>query len=259
MAQPHGSQDAPNINERKDRDAAIIQLASIVESSGDAIFGETLQGVITSWNSNAEKLFGYTADEVLGKSLSLMIPPDRQKEGVEIAERLMTGEVVKNYETTRVRKDGTHIQVSVTVSPIRDPNGTIIAASTIAHDITEQKRMIEELATRSRQLEGSNKELATRSRELERSNKELATRTPELKRSNEELATRSRELERSNKELATRSRELEGSNEELATRTHELEGSVEDLATRSRELEGSNKDLATRTHELEGSNKELAT
>src|SRR6202049_2779612 len=245
MAQQHASQQAPNIDERKDRDAAIIQLASIVESSGDAIFGETLQGVVPSWNNSHENLFGYTADEVLGTSLSLMIPPDRQKEVVEISERLMEGEVVKNYETTRVRKDGTHIEVSVTVSPIRDLNGRIIASSTIVHDITEQKRSVEELATRSRELEGSNKELATRSRELEGSNKELATR--------------SRELERSNKELATRSRELEGSNEELATRSRELERSNKDLATRSRQLERSNKELATRSRELERSNKELAT
>src|SRR6202521_5802991 len=259
MTQQHASQHIPDINEPKDIDAAIMQLASIVESSGDAIFGETLQGLITSWNSSAENLFGYTADEVIGKSLSLMIPPDRQKEGVEIAERLMEGEVVKNYETTRVRKDGTHIEVSVTVSPIRDPDGRIIAASTIVHDITEQKRMIEELATRSRELEGSNEELATRSRELERSNEELATRSRELEGSNKELATRSRELERSNKELATRSRELEGSNEELAIRSRELEGSVEELATPSRELERSNKELATRSRELERSNKELAT
>jgi len=243
MAQKHASQQVSNIDERKDRDAAIIRLASIVESSGDAIFGETLQGVITSWNSSAENLFGYTADEVLGTSLSLMIPPDRHKEVVEIAERLMEGEVVKNYETTRVRKDGTHIEVSVTVSPIRGPNGRIIAASTIVHDITEQKRMIEELATRSRELEGSNEDLAIRSRELERSNKELATR--------------SRELEGSNEDLAIRSRELEGSNEELATRSRELERSVEELATRSRELERSNKELAIRSRELEGSVEEL--
>ncbi len=79
MPQKHATQGVPNINEHKDRDAAIIQLASLIESSGDAIFGETLQGVITSWNSNAEKLFGYTSDEVLGTSLTLMIPPDRQK------------------------------------------------------------------------------------------------------------------------------------------------------------------------------------
>src|SRR6202035_4864910 len=110
MPQKHAPQGVPKLNERKDIDAAIIQLASIVESSGDAIFGETLQGVITSWNSSAEKLFGYTADEVIGKSSALIIPPDRQKEVAEISERLMKGEVVKNYETTRVRKDGTHIE-----------------------------------------------------------------------------------------------------------------------------------------------------
>src|ERR1700736_1077407 len=254
MAEKHASQHVLNIDEPKDIDAAIIQLASIVESSGDAIFGETLQGVITSWNSSAEKLFGYTADEVIGKSLSLMIPPDLPKEVVEISERLMKGEVVKNYKTTRVRKDGTHIEVSVTVSPIRDPNGRIIAASTIVHDITEQKRMIEELATRSRELEGSNEELAARTHELERSVEELAARTHELEGSNKDLATRSRELEGSNKDSATRSRELERSNKELATRSRELEGSGEELATRSRELERSVEELATRSRELERSN-----
>src|ERR1700694_3070252 len=106
MAQQHASQQAPNINERKDTDAAIIQLASIVESSGDAIFGETLQGVITSWNSSAEKLLGYTADEVIGKSPSLMIPPDRQKEVVEIAKKLMAGGVGEKHKRLRVGKGG---------------------------------------------------------------------------------------------------------------------------------------------------------
>src|SRR5712692_1161706 len=123
MAQKHASQHVPNINERKDIDAAIIQMASIVESSGDAIIGKTLQGVITSWNSGAEKLFGYTADEVIGKSISLIIPPDRQEELPELLARIMEGEVVKNYETTRVRKDGTLIPVLVTISPIPDHKG----------------------------------------------------------------------------------------------------------------------------------------
>src|ERR1700693_6277712 len=125
MAQKHASQHVSNINERKDIDAAIIQLAAIVESSGDAILGKTLQGVITSWNSSAVKLFGYTADEVIGKSIALIIPPDRQKELPEMLARIKGGEVVKNYETTRVRKDGTPIEVSMTVSPIRDPKGKV--------------------------------------------------------------------------------------------------------------------------------------
>src|SRR5712692_1396029 len=156
MAQKHASQHVPNINERKGTDAAIIQLASIVESSGDAILGKTLQGVITSWNSSAEKLFGYTADEVIGTSISLIIPPDRQEELPEMLARITVGETVQHYETTRMRKDGTHIEVSVTASPIRDPKGRIIAASTITHDISEQKRMVEELIALNSALEEAN-------------------------------------------------------------------------------------------------------
>ncbi len=167
MAHKHASQHVPNINERKNTDADLYHLASIVESSDDAILSKTLEGVITSWNSGAENLFGYTASEIIGKSISILIPPDRQEELPEIVERIRMGEIVKRYETVRVSKDGTLIDVSINVSPIRDIECRVIGALAIAYDITEQKRMIEELATRSRELESSNKELAIRSRELE--------------------------------------------------------------------------------------------
>ncbi len=108
--------------------------------------------MITSWNSGAENLFGYTASEVIGKSISILIPPDRQEELPEIVARIRMGEIVKRYETVRVSKDGTLIDVSVNVSPIRDIERRVIEALAIAYDITEQKRMIEELATRSREL-----------------------------------------------------------------------------------------------------------
>jgi PAS domain S-box-containing protein len=109
-----------DITERKQGEDALHRLASIVESSGDAIYSNTLEGVITSWNSSAEKLLGYTADEIIGKSISLIIPPDRQKELPQILARITAGETVQHHETTRMRKDGTHIEVSVTVSPGRD-------------------------------------------------------------------------------------------------------------------------------------------
>src|SRR5712691_7188030 len=195
MAHKHASQHVPNINERKNTDEDLYHLASLVESSDEAILSRTLEGVITSWNSGAENLFGYTASEVIGKSLSILIPPDRQEELPEIVERIRMGEIVKRYETVRVSKDGTLIDVSINVSPIRDIERRVIGALAIAYDITERKRMIEELATRSREVESSNKELAARSRELERSVEELATRSRELERSVEELTTRSRELE----------------------------------------------------------------
>ncbi len=158
------------VRELERSNKAMYQLAAIVESSGEAILGKTLQGVITSWNSSAEKLFGYAADEIIGKSVSLIMPPDRQKELPEILARITAGETVQHYETTRMRKDGTHIEVSVTVSPIRDPTGRIIAASTITHDISEQKRMVEELITLNSALEEANRArdqfLSTMSHEL---------------------------------------------------------------------------------------------
>jgi len=237
MAHKDASRSVPHMDKQTETDAAIYQLASIVESSGDAMISKTLDGVITNWNSSAEKLFGYAADEAIGQSMSLVIPPDRQEEWVEIVARLRVGEIVKNYETTRVRKDGTSIEVSVTVSPILDAERRNIGVTAIFHDITEQKRMIEDLATRSQELENSNKKLATRSQQLENSNKKLATRSQELEGSVEELATRSQELEGSVEELATRSQELESSNKKLATRSQELESSNKKLATRTQQLE----------------------
>ena len=155
-----------DITERKQAEEAIHRLASIVESSGDAIFSETLEGVITSWNGSAEKLYGYTADEVIGKSVSLLFPPDRQKEVLEILERIKMGETLKRFEKARVREDGTHVEISVTISPILDGEKRIIGASTIAHDITEQKQIARELAIRSRELERMNHELLRQHDEL---------------------------------------------------------------------------------------------
>src|SRR5712691_5060402 len=180
MAHKHASQHVPNINERKNTDEDLYHLASLVESSDEAILSRTLEGVITSWNSGAENLFGYTASEVIGKSLSILIPPDRQEELPEIVAQIRMGEIVKRYETVRVRKDGTLVDVSINLSPIRDIEGRIIGALAIAYDITEQKRMIEELATRSRELESSNEVLVTRNCQLERCVEVLATRSYEL-------------------------------------------------------------------------------
>src|SRR5579872_837952 len=115
MAQQQAAKHATNHNERKDTDAAIIQLASIVQSSGEAIIGKTLQGVVTSWNYSAEKLYGYTAGEIIGKSISLIYPPDRVEELQQILARITAGETIRRHETTHMRKDGTLIEVSVTI------------------------------------------------------------------------------------------------------------------------------------------------
>jgi PAS domain S-box-containing protein len=120
-------------------------LASIVESSDDAIISKNLDGVITSWNTTAERLFGYVAEEVVGKSVKIIIPPERHHEEDMILGRIRCGERVEHYETVRQRKDGTLIDISLTVSPVRDAEGTVVGASKIARDITERKHVEEEL------------------------------------------------------------------------------------------------------------------
>lgn len=120
------------------RDAE-AHLAAIVESSNDAIVGLTLGGFITSWNNAAERIFGYTADEMVGRPVAAIIPPELAGEEDKILERVRRGERVVKYETTRLGKDGKRVQLSLTVSPIRNAAGEIVGASKIAHDVTEQK------------------------------------------------------------------------------------------------------------------------
>jgi PAS domain S-box-containing protein len=115
-------------------------LASIVESSDDAIIGKTLDGVVTAWNGAAQAMFGYSAEEMIGRPMALLHPPDRLHEEAMILERLRRGERLRQYETVRLRKDGSEIAVSLTVSPILGPSGTIIGASKIVRDITAERR-----------------------------------------------------------------------------------------------------------------------
>ncbi len=129
-----------DITDRKRAEAAMAQMAAIVESSDDAIISKDLNGIIASWNKGAEKLFGYTAAEVIGKPVTILIPQDRVDEEPRILERLTRGEQVDQYETVRRRKDDSEVDISLTISPIRDKTGKVIAASKIARDITERKR-----------------------------------------------------------------------------------------------------------------------
>jgi PAS domain S-box-containing protein len=115
-------------------------LASLVESSDDAIIGQTLEGIIVSWNMGAERLYQYHIDEVLGRSISLLTPENRPQELPELMERISKGEHVEGFETLRVRKDGTPVEVWLTLSPIKDAAGRVIGASSIARDITQRKR-----------------------------------------------------------------------------------------------------------------------
>ena len=114
--------------------------AAIIESSDDAILSKDLNGVILSWNQGAERLFGFTADEAVGRSVTIIIPPDRQDEEPVILAKIRAGDRIQHFETVRQRKDGTLVDISLTISPIRDANGLIVGASKIARDITELKR-----------------------------------------------------------------------------------------------------------------------
>ncbi|MEP6901767.1 MAG: PAS domain S-box protein [Actinomycetota bacterium] len=134
-----------DITERKEIERSKAHLAAIVESSDDAIVSKDLDGIITSWNKGAEKMFGYSVAEAVGKSVIILIPPYLINEESEIIARIKKGEAVKHYETVRRRKDGTEIDISLTISPIKNDSGKIIGASKIARDITESKRAEESL------------------------------------------------------------------------------------------------------------------
>ncbi|MCA1731038.1 MAG: PAS domain S-box protein, partial [Actinobacteria bacterium] len=128
-----------DITERKQAEEVRSRLAALVESSDDAIIGKTLEGIITSWNGGAQKLYGYSADEVVGQPISILVPPDLPDEIPMILERLKQGEGIDLYETVRVTKSRRRVDVSLTISPIKDSEGHIIGASAIARDITENK------------------------------------------------------------------------------------------------------------------------
>jgi PAS domain S-box-containing protein len=129
-----------DISERKRDERATGLLAAIVDSSDDAIVSKDLDGMITSWNKAAERIFGYPAEEAVGRHITLIIPDDRREEEADILSRLKRGERVDHFQTVRVRKDGSTLDVSLTISPVRDSSGRIIGASKVARDITTQRR-----------------------------------------------------------------------------------------------------------------------
>src|SRR4051812_14293518 len=126
-------------------DDATAQLAAIVESSDDAIVSKTLEGVILTWNTGAERLYGYTASEAIGREMTMLLPEDRPDEEAEILARIGRGERVEHFETVRRRKNGERIDVSLTISPTRNKEGQITGASHVARNITDRKRLDEQL------------------------------------------------------------------------------------------------------------------
>jgi PAS domain S-box-containing protein len=165
-------------------DKATGLLASIVDSSEDAIISKTLEGIITSWNGGAERLFGYTAKEAIGQPISIIIPADRLGEETTILARLRQGVRIDHFDTTRVRKDGNKLEISLTISPVRDATGNVIGASKIARDISGRKRIERELYESEQRFRALADALDT----------QVQFRTLELRRRNAEIIQQSDQL-----------------------------------------------------------------
>jgi PAS domain S-box-containing protein len=159
------SKIAHDISERRRADETRYRLAALVDSADDAIVSKTLNGIVTSWNKAAEKLFGYTADEMCGQSILRIIPANLHYEEDEILRKLRAGQRIEHYETTRQRKDGELIQVSVTISPIIDETGKVIGASKIARDISD-KRRVEQMLIQSEKLAATGRMAAAIAHEI---------------------------------------------------------------------------------------------
>ena len=173
-----------DITEYNWAERASALLSSIVDSSDDAIISKDLNSIITSWNQSAERLFGYKASEAIGRPITMLIPPERLDEEPRIIERLKRGERVDHFETIRVRKDGSHLDISLTISPVKDSNGRIIGASKIARDITERKQIEHQLQEFNRQLE---RMVAERTGELQEANRALLRDMEQRERLQEQL------------------------------------------------------------------------
>ena len=201
-------------------------LAAIVESSDDAIIGKTLDSVIRSWNAGARRVFGYEASEIIGKTIYALIPPELQDEEPRIIARLLKGERVDHYETVRVRKDGSRIDVSISVSPIRDASGAIVGAAKLARDVTESKR-----------LQRAERELLQQTQEL----------TSRLEQQVEEAQLLQEELEQANSELTESLDDAQASRAEAEAARRDAES-----ARRSAEEANTAKSqfLTTMSHEL---------
>ncbi|MEP6683211.1 MAG: PAS domain S-box protein [Parafilimonas sp.] len=166
-----------NNKEREKAEEYLERLAAIVEFSDDAIISKSLDGTIKSWNKSGEKMFGYTAEEAIGKNISLIIPPEFIDEEKKILKRIGNDEIIEHFETVRIKKNGKLFHVSITISPLKDNSGIITGASKIIRDITLSKKYEEQLIEINKDLIIQNKEKEKRSMQLEEANKELESFT----------------------------------------------------------------------------------
>lgn len=199
-----------DIRERKQEQRGNRLLAAVVDSSDDAIVSKNLDGVITSWNGSAERMFGYTAEEAIGQHITIIIPPERRDEEAHILQQLRQGNRVEHFETIRMRKDGTLFDISLAISPVRDETGRVIGASKVARDITERKQI-------DRALRESEEQLRVLAKGLET---QVQIRTQELEERNAEVVALLREL--SNRLLKSQDDERRG----IARELHDSAGQV---------------------------------
>ncbi|WP_448547675.1 sensor histidine kinase [Thalassotalea fusca] len=216
------------VNAREEAEKSRFYLASIVDSAEDAVFSKSLDGTLTSWNNGAEKLYGYTAEEAIGQHISFLVPEGHKDEVAKFLKRVMKNQKVEHYETERVRKDGSVVSVSLTLSPIKDGQGRTIGVSTIARDITEKKRAEENLRRARDHLELRVKE---RTQQLEHEREALARSNADL----EEFAyIASHDLKTPLRNIQSLSRWIE---EDLGdTLTGEPKKNMEMLKSRVRQL-----------------------
>jgi PAS domain S-box-containing protein len=241
-----------DITEHKKAEENLGLQAAIVKSSDDAIISKALDGTILTWNKSAEKIFGFTEKEAVGKNISLIIPPEYMSEEKRIIEQIRNNEILNQYETIRNRKNGEKFYVSLTVSPLKDPGGKVVGVSKIARDITSQKKLEAEL------FRAANKEKEKRASELIIANEELAFENEEKEKRAAELIIANKELAFEDEEKGKRASELVIANKELVFENEEKGKRASELIIANKELVFENEEKGKRATELIIANKKLA-
>ncbi|MBC7935935.1 MAG: PAS domain S-box protein [Rhizobacter sp.] len=243
---------APATNNGLEKEGTYMShLAAIVESSHDAIISKSLDGIILSWNSGSERMFGYTVKQALGKPIAMLIPPECFNEEKNILERIHNNEVIDYFETVRLNKKGDQVHVSLTISPLKDGEGKIIGISKIAKDITLRRRAEAAALLVAKQLGFQNQEREKRAAELIIANKELAYQNKEKEKRAAELIMANKELLLQNDRKDKRAAELIIANNELAFQNVEKEKRAAELIIAYNDLKASEEKIIEVNKELE--------